>query len=224
MLLGAHLYRLQTDNELLLSVSSAKRKKKRKICQSRREGEMPNHAQPLVTFGSFSLQLCWKTSRWVALLVGTERSWWWHHSQAWWCHLSEGGTQDLLVSQSSCKVLLDVGVHHGAEVEVLAVTEQVDDEHLGTWTREPNSRSCQVTTNKWPKVRSIQYTRCFKQSLLCDQVLLVAFPTLQWILLPPSPKIITQSMAGPAEYLISDRSTILEHEHKELKTHWAWGN
>lgn len=30
MLLGAHLYRLQTDNELLLSVSSAKRKEEKK--------------------------------------------------------------------------------------------------------------------------------------------------------------------------------------------------
>lgn len=37
-----------------------------------------------------------------------------------------------LVGQGASKVLLDVGVHHRPEVEVLTVPEQVDDEDLET--------------------------------------------------------------------------------------------
>lgn len=37
---------------------------------------------------------------------------------------------NLLVSQCSCKVFLNVGVHHRSEMEVLAVTQQIDDEYL----------------------------------------------------------------------------------------------
>lgn len=38
--------------------------------------------------------------------------------------------ENLLVSQCSCKVLLNVSVHHRPKMEILAVTQQVDDEHL----------------------------------------------------------------------------------------------
>lgn len=37
---------------------------------------------------------------------------------------------NLLVSQCSCKVLLNIGVHHRSKMEVLAVTQQIDDEYL----------------------------------------------------------------------------------------------
>jgi hypothetical protein len=38
---------------------------------------------------------------------------------------------NLLVCQGSSKVLLDVRIHHRSEVEILDVSEQIDDEHLG---------------------------------------------------------------------------------------------
>lgn len=65
MLLVAHLSHLQTDNELLLSISSVKKKKKEKDLpvQKVKRNAQYGHAQPLVTFSRFSLQLCWKTSR-----------------------------------------------------------------------------------------------------------------------------------------------------------------
>jgi len=48
--------------------------------------------------------------------------------------------QNLLVSQRSCKVLLNVSVHHGAKMEILAVTQQIYDEYLWERKSEPMLR------------------------------------------------------------------------------------
>lgn len=38
--------------------------------------------------------------------------------------------QNLLVSQRSCKVLLNVSVHHRSKMKILAITQQIYDEYL----------------------------------------------------------------------------------------------
>lgn len=71
VLLVAHQYRLiMSCCWVSLQLKKKKRKKDLPVQKGKRNAEC-GHAQPLVTFGSFSLQLCWKTSVWVALLLGT---------------------------------------------------------------------------------------------------------------------------------------------------------
>lgn len=61
---------------------------------------------------------------------------------------SDNNSFALLVCQSACKVVLDVGVYYRSEVVEPAVPEQVNDEHLSTQIRYivfPLQKKCQET-------------------------------------------------------------------------------